>query len=104
MVGQNLSDFEIGLILLALNGFNSEIYPISLGARTGRGYGRMKFTPGPVHRLKSSDLRQWVTGMLQGDAHTKDGAGYFALPQLSEPEKKTLLETAKSTVLAQIGS
>ncbi len=104
LVGQNLSDLEIGLILLALQGFNSEILPISIGARTGRGYGRMRFKPGPVYALRDTNLKAWVTGLLgQGDSLTAGPAGYYVLPQLSGEDQAALVAKAKATLLSEIG-
>lgn len=104
LVGQNLSDLEIGLILLALQGFNSEILPISVGARTGRGYGRMTFTSGPVYALRGANLKDWVTGLLgQGDSLTAQAAGYYVLPRLSDADQATLVAGAKAAVLSELG-
>ncbi len=107
LVGQNLADEEIGLVLLALQGFNSRVYPIRVGARTGRGYGQLKFSPGPVYGLKQENLKQWVTQMANGfgtgDATEamegeNDAAGYFALPKLPEAEQKRLIAAAKAAL------
>lgn len=104
LVGQNLSEVEIGLILLALEGFNSEIYPIRLGARGGRGFGLMEFIPGRIFSLKSENLKAWIETTIQGigtgsevkDSNLeKSNAGYFALPMLSEAERKQLIENVK---------
>ncbi len=104
LVGQNLSDFEIGLVLLALQGFNSSIYPILVGARTGRGYGRMKFVPGRISGLKADGLQDWVANTVQSFGtdnpaevlgNAGDAAGYYALPLLSEAEQKRLIAAAK---------
>ena len=104
LVGQNLSEFEIGLILLALQGFNSEILPISIGARTGRGYGRLSFTPGPVYALRETNLTAWVTGLLNsGDSLAAQPAGYYVLPQLSAADQQTLMARAKTAVLSELG-
>lgn len=105
LVGQNLVDFELGLILLALQGFNSEIYPIEVGARGGRGYGRVQFIPGPIYGLKADQMSSWVTGLVQGfgDVDGASEAGYFALPELSAEEQLNLLQRAKSTLRTELG-
>ena len=95
LVGQNLSDLEIGFILLALQGFNSEIYPIEVGARGGRGYGRLQFTPGPIYGLKAEQVQNWASALVESFGKGSSEAGYFALPELSDDEQKTLLQAAK---------
>jgi CRISPR/Cas system CSM-associated protein Csm3 (group 7 of RAMP superfamily) len=108
LAGQNLSETELGLILLALQGFNSTIYPIRIGARGGRGYGRVQFIPGPVYRLKQENVKDWIKSanegfsldQSQGDSSAskfegKD-VGYYTLPQLSEAEQKKLITDVKA--------
>lgn len=104
LVGQNLSDLEVGLILLALQGFNSSIYPIRIGARNGRGYGQMKYIPGSIYKLKKSDLKAWAEGMLNSynTDHSPESAGYYALPELPDAEQEKLIQEAKSQVKNQM--
>lgn len=108
LAGQNLSEIELGLILLALQGFNSTIYPIRIGARGGRGYGRVQFIPGPVYRLEKGNVKEWIKGAIEGfsldysngdsSASKFEGkdAGYYTLPQLSEAEQKKLITNVKA--------
>lgn len=105
LVGQNLTDLEIGLILLALQGFNSDIYPIHVGSRSARGYGRMEFIPGSVYGLTTDDLGSWVSSEVEKFQAEDDSreAGYFALPQLSEEQQEHLIQNAKSTFINQMG-
>ena len=105
LVSQNLTDFEIGLILLALQGFNSSIYPIQIGARNGRGYGRMQFAPGPVYGLQAENLGAWVSSTVQGFGTNEatSNAGYFALPELNAESLHKLLKDAKASLLGKIG-
>jgi CRISPR type III-B/RAMP module RAMP protein Cmr6 len=106
LAGQNLADEEIGLVMLALQGFNSRIYPIRVGARTGRGYGRLAFSAGPVYGLKKENLKQWVAHTMNSfgtAAGTEAGegekdTGYFALPKLSEAEQQRLIAAAKAAL------
>lgn len=104
LIGQNLDNIEIGLVLLALQGFNSNIYPIQVGARGGRGYGRMQFIPGPVYGLRSQDLIAWVTTTVKGFSQEEapGKAGYFALPQLSEQDQQNLIQDAKTNLLGKL--
>lgn len=109
LVGQNLSDEELGLILLALQGFNSSIYPIQVGARTGRGYGRVQFTPGPIHRLDTGNVIGWIVATAKGFSDYDRGktqgepeVGYFRLPVLGEAEQTALIERVQRAVTEQI--
>lgn len=101
VVGQNLSELEIGIILLALQGFNSDIYPIQIGARSGRGYGRMRFTLGKVYGITAEQMGEWIASLIQTfeteDAERK--AGYYALPEIGAEEQKRLLREAKEAFL-----
>ena len=105
IVGQNLSDEEIGMILFALEGFNSQIYPIRLGARGGRGYGRVKFVLEDVYFLPRTDLQQWVNACLDrfGATSEDDLAGYFSLPKLNEEKVSELLDKIRTHMKAAIG-
>ncbi|MEW5985002.1 MAG: RAMP superfamily CRISPR-associated protein [Chloroflexota bacterium] len=108
LAGQNLSDTELGLVLLALQGFNSAIYPIRVGARGGRGYGRLLFTPGPIHCLVGKEgIQVWLKGALHSyEAASPDiaatgfEAGYYALPQLDTAGQKKLIEGVKAKLTA----
>ena len=104
LVGQNLSDEELGLVLLALEGFNSQIYPIDVGARGGRGYGRMKFEMGTVYRLDKDGLKTWLKATL-GAAASQDAApaGYFGLPKLTDAEQTHTIAEVKKKLIAAIG-
>lgn len=110
LVGQNLSEVEIGLILFALEGFNSDIYPIRLGARGGRGFGLMKYIPGNIFGLEAKNLKTWIKTTLSGiggeadDANLKNNnAGYFALPVLEEAYKKQLIQNVKEQLRKEMG-
>ena len=83
LVAQNLSDEELGLVLLALEGFNSQIYPIQVGARGGRGYGRMEFKMGAIYRLERDGVKKWLKETLQAEGTDTAPAGYFGLPKLN---------------------
>lgn len=99
IVGQNLSEIELGIVLLALEGFNSKIYPIHVGARSGRGYGRFSFDLGDIYRLEQADLKDWITKALAATgAHEQaDGAGYYGLKKLGADERQRLLKTVKDS-------
>jgi len=100
ITGQNLSDEELGLILLALKGFNSEIYPIRVGARSARGYGLMRFEMGDVYYLGRDDAAAWIEAMLQSlDEKGEGEAGYFALPKLDADAQARLIHQAKTALL-----
>ncbi len=104
ITGQNLSDVELGLTLLALQGFNSQIFPIQLGARGGRGYGLMRFELDKVYFLEQAQARDWILDMVQnlgGDDGMAE-AGYFALPELSAEAQQALVARAKAALLAEM--
>ena len=96
----SLGPTEIGIILLALQGFNSEIYPIQIGARGGRGYGHMKFVPRSIYRLERAALADWVSGAVQSfkSGEVISEAGYYALPEVDSKRQAVLLENAKTAI------
>ncbi|MCP4164947.1 MAG: hypothetical protein GY759_03515 [Chloroflexi bacterium] len=105
IIGQNISDLELGLILLALQGFNSAIYPIHVGARSGRGYGRVRFTAGDIYLIEKSGLEEWVRSEIQSigletGSEQAAAAGYYALPKLDQARQKELIVAAKSELSA----
>jgi CRISPR/Cas system CSM-associated protein Csm3 (group 7 of RAMP superfamily) len=114
VVGQNLSTIEMGLILLALQGFNSAIYPIQIGARGGRGYGRVQFNPGPVYRLDQANVKQWLRAAIAnaaviGDSiasanvfEGQDAAGYYGLPRMDTTEQMQLITHVKATMIDEL--
>ena len=102
LVGQNLSDIEVGLVLMALQAFNSDIYPIRVGARGGRGYGLMRFDPGPIYRLEKEGLKDWISGILHNLDGEEEAAGYYALPQLDKAAQKELIQHVKTTLSSSL--
>jgi CRISPR/Cas system CSM-associated protein Csm3 (group 7 of RAMP superfamily) len=103
LAAQNLSDEELGMLLLALEGFNSTIYPIHVGARAGRGYGRMAFTVGPIYHLDRSGMSDWLKSMLQVEAEEAQPAGFYQLPQLSAADQKQRIDKVKRALQAALG-
>lgn len=111
IAGQNLSDEELGLVLLALQGFNSQIYPIRVGARSGRGYGRLQFIPDAIYYLTAEGLPKWIDESIEmksfeaqlAMAEMTSDAGYFALPKLDKAEQQTLIRNIKAKLRAGIG-
>ncbi|MGB5101598.1 MAG: RAMP superfamily CRISPR-associated protein [Methanothrix sp.] len=100
IAAQNLSDEELGLVLLALDGFNSQIYPIQVGARGGRGYGRMDFKMGAIYRLECDGVKKWIKETLQARTTDKAPAGYFGLPKLDEAEQEQKIKEVKDKLIA----
>jgi CRISPR/Cas system CSM-associated protein Csm3 (group 7 of RAMP superfamily) len=103
LAAQNLSDEELGLVLLALEGFNSEIYPIQVGARGGRGYGRMEFKMGAIYRLEQDGVKEWIRNTLHAESTDTAHAGYFGLPKLTEAEQEQKIKDVKDKLIAAIG-
>lgn len=87
VVGQNLTDEELGFLLFGLYGFNSEIFPLTIGAMAGRGFGRMKFNLTNIYRVQDKDqeLANWTKL-----ASEKDHAGYNLLPKVTEPDDQLI--------------
>jgi CRISPR type III-B/RAMP module RAMP protein Cmr6 len=103
LVAQNLSDEELGLLLLALEAFNSQIYPIQVGARGGRGYGRLEFKMGTIYRLEQGGAKEWLKDTLRAEGTDTTPAGYFGLPKLTEAEQKQKIKDVKDKLIAAIG-
>lgn len=103
LVAQNLSDEELGLLLLVLEGFNSQIYPIQVGARGGRGYGRMRFNMGPIYRLDSDGVKKWLKETLLAVGTEAVPAGYFGLPKLTDAEQKKMIKAVKDQLAKALG-
>ena len=103
LVAQNLSDEELGLVLLALEGFNSQIYPIQVGARGGRGYGRMEFEMGAIYRLEQDGVEEWIRNTLHAESTDTKHAGFFGLPKLTEAEQEQKIKDVKDKLIAAIG-
>lgn len=91
IVGQNLSQEELGMLLFGLESFNSDIYPITIGAMAGRGFGRMRFELREIHRLITSDLPDWIKQQKH-----KEAAGYYALKDVTAKKNELINEFKKS--------
>ena len=95
IVGQNLNDAELGFLFFGLFGFNSEIFPLTLGAMAGRGFGRMRFKVENIYRLQANDLENWVNVALMNEH-----AGYNLFQHLQPAEADKLLNQFKSEFLS----
>ena len=78
IVGQNLSDEELGQLLFGLEGFNSKIVPLTIGAMSARGFGQMSFKVEKIYRITKDELPAWIETTLM----SQDSAGYEALPEI----------------------
>jgi CRISPR-associated protein Csm3 len=96
IVGQNLEPEELGFLLFGLSGFNSEIYPLTIGAMAGRGFGQMRFEVKNIYALTQEGLSDWVK-----EAATHDHAGYSALKCLEEP-LENIIKPFKERFLNQL--
>ena len=94
--GQNLSDEEMGIVLLLLNAFDDDMNPMTLGSMGKRGFGQFSTTIDAVYRLEASQLPEWRTF-----AQTGTVAGYETLKRdifkLDDAAIATLRSTAPST-------
>jgi len=77
IVGQNLTTEELGFLLFGLHGFGSEIFPLTIGAMAGRGFGRMRFELKNIYRVERADLKNWINL-----AAASNHAGYNMLPKV----------------------
>ena len=98
IVGQNIDDEEVGMLMFGLEAFNSEIFPLTIGAMAGRGFGRMKFTLKQIYRLTRDDLSEWVR-----QAVSNNHAGYYALRDVTN-QKDELILKFKTAFLQALGS
>ena len=78
------------MTIFALNGFNSEIYPVTLGAMSSRGFGRMNFELTDLYLLHSKGVEKWLEEAMQNDH-----AGYFGLKKLDQAQRDDYLKKFK---------
>jgi len=92
ITGQNLSDAELGLLLFGLYAFNSEIYPITLGAMSARGFGRFAMKLGTVYCLEnnSNDLKNWARLAMD-----MQHVGFNCIPKLDTDAQKEKISAFK---------
>ncbi|MDM8539455.1 RAMP superfamily CRISPR-associated protein [Desulfococcaceae bacterium HSG9] len=95
--GQNLTNAEMGMLLFALDGFNSFIWPVTLGGMGSVGFGRFTFNMKQISYLNGSNYSAWMEGALR-EGH----AGYTKLPLLSEEEQEEYIEKFKSRFISRI--
>lgn len=90
LTGQNLAEDEIALLLAGLMGFNDPHDPVTLGAETGSGKGRLKLEteakPLAVFRCGRDELLQWLR-----QEHPPSPPTFY---QLNQQELAELLEKA----------
>jgi len=98
LTGQNLTDMELGMILFGLEAFNSMIWPLTLGADEGTGFGKFQFELSKVYRLKKSDLSAWVASALQ-----HNHAGYHGLTELPTETTRNIVQNAKNFLRSTMG-
>jgi CRISPR-associated protein (TIGR03986 family) len=97
VAGHDLSDTDVALLLFALRGFGEREEPVTLGAETGSGWGRFKWTEPPaIQRLDHEGLAAW----RQASQHV----GYSGLSPIEESLLKAdvdkLLKSRKSAALS----
>ena len=96
--GQNLSEIEIGMLIFSLEAFNSEIWPLTLGAMGGRGFGRFSFELTELYCLKKDNISNWIK-----EAVCNRHSGYFSLKRPDESEKKKAIECFRKAFLKGVG-
>ncbi|HHL33660.1 MAG TPA: hypothetical protein ENJ30_04785, partial [Desulfobulbaceae bacterium] len=55
-----LSEDEVGLLLAAMEGFNNDADPVTLGAHTADGLGRLSWGPGAVEHIGRDAVKTWL--------------------------------------------
>lgn len=95
IAGQNLLDEELGMLLFALEGFRSQIYPITLGSMGGAGFGRFNFEMKKMYYLNKDNFHDWIE-----DAIRNGHAGYSKIPELSEESQADKLARFRIEFLA----
>ena len=96
--GQNLGEIEIGMLIFGLEAFNSEIWPLTLGAMGGRGFGRFGFELTDLYCLNKNNISNWIK-----EAVCNRHSGYFSLKRLDESEKKKSIECFRKAFLKGVG-
>jgi CRISPR-associated protein Csm3 len=96
LVGQNLDDEEMGLLLLGLEAFNSDIYRLTIGAMSGRGFGQVTFSLEKLYCLSQKELPAWAKNAL-----LKTESGYYSLPEIAK-EKNEFIHRFKTALLKML--
>lgn len=93
LAGQNLTDEELGMILFALQGFNSQIFPVTLGAMAARGFGRFKWELQNIHALENENdgVQEWIKQAL-----IHDHAGFHAMKPLGQRQDEYISKFKKA--------
>lgn len=99
VTGQNLSNTELGMLMFALEGFNSQIYPVTLGAMSGIGFGRAQVQWDSIYRLDKDNLNAWLKSAV-ASGH----AGYAELAELPAQESQKCMDAFRSAFLEKIPS
>jgi CRISPR-associated protein Csm3 len=94
--GQNLDDDELGILLFVLEGFNSAIYPVTLGANNSIGFGRCAFKFGDIYHLDKNNLAEWIKKAVE-----KKHAGYEGLERLAEKQKDDKIKNFRASFLSK---
>ena len=97
--GQNLSPAELGMLLFALEGFNSEIFPLTLGAMKSIGFGRFTYCLETVSWLGRKNMGEWIC-----DALKSGHAGYKGILPMSPDEQKTAVKTFRDEFIKVVDS
>ena len=97
VVGQNVSNEELGMLIFALESFNSDILPVTIGGMAGRGFGRMKFELAEIHCLNENDLNDWIK-----NSRDRERAGYYSLKDVTD-QKKQLIAHFKEKFFNNLG-
>ncbi|RJQ59468.1 MAG: hypothetical protein C4530_09195 [Desulfobacteraceae bacterium] len=98
IAGQNLSKEELGLLLFGLEAFNSEIWPLTVGAMSGRGFGRFHYEIRKIYNLCQDNLADWVK-----NAAVHSHSGYFSLKELEAADMEKHIVDFRQALIAVTG-
>lgn len=93
-IAGRLSEEAVVCLLAALAGFEDPEEPVTLGADTGNGWGRMHWHPGQIRRLDAAGLRRWAEA-------AEPAVGWKAPEPLSQEEQQALFARAAGSTASR---
>lgn len=96
ILGQNISAIEMGMLLFALEGFNSKIFAVTLGGMNNRGFGHFSWKLDNLYYLGQDNVKDWVKKECMN-------AGYENLEKQSVQDTENFISTFKEQFLTLVG-
>jgi CRISPR/Cas system CSM-associated protein Csm3 (group 7 of RAMP superfamily) len=91
ITGKGLSEEEVALLLVGLNGFNDKQQAIRLGSDNAQNKGLMKWDLDKIEQLDKEATKKWLT-------QDKPGMWYSALQDLNQTQQESLLQKSKALI------